>query len=157
MISSLKSFATVLIVSAVVLGSCRSQAQEKRTYFASIPFEFHLSHGIMPAGSYEIMSLNSHMMRFRALGTTKTEDLLVYPVTESDTIPSGQLRFNRYGGISVLREFAAPANHSGLHSVSRCIPTRKEKQMGRNLKQIAGIPSEAQHPTEIAINVKSLP
>lgn len=154
----LKSVATVLILSAVSFCSSKSQAQDNPTYLASIPFEFHLSHGVMPSGKYEIVSLNPHMMRFRALGTTKTEDLLVYPTTESDKLPSGQLRFTRYGDVLVLREFAAPTDHSGLHYVSRCISTRGEKQMGRNTKKIAGVTSQStQYPTEIAINTTAQP
>ena len=158
MACSLKTLATVLILFALPLCSSRSQAQDERTYLASIPFEFHLSHGLMPAASYQIVSVNSHMIRFRALGTKKSEDLLVYPMPESDRLPSGQLRFARYGDVVILREFVAPTEHSGMHNVSRCIQTRMEKQMARDLKQITRNPSRArQYPIEIAINATPLP
>lgn len=158
MASSLKSIANIFVLSALSFYSSGSLAQDNRTYLASIPFEFHLSYGVMPAGDYQILSVNSHMMRFRAMGTAKTEDLLVSPMTESDRLPSGQLRFTRYGDVLVLREFAAPTDHSGIHYVSRCIPTRREKQMARNVKHIARTPSQAQHdPIEIAINTTPLP
>ncbi len=105
---------------------------------------------ILPAGSYEIVPLSPHTMRFRALGSKLTADLLVYPTQEPGSAPSGQLRFTRYGNLIFLHEFSPSADRTGPHPASRCVGTRGEKEAARNLSTVAEV--QAQQPTKIAIN-----
>ncbi|GAC1361855.1 MAG: hypothetical protein NVSMB3_10120 [Acidobacteriaceae bacterium] len=147
---SLASIAAALILSALPLCSSTSLAQAHFTYLVSIPFDFHMNDKVMPAGSYEIVPLSPHTMRFRAMGSKVIADLLVYPTQEPGTVPSGQLRFARYGNLNFLREFSPSAERTGPHSASRCVKTPGEKQAARNLNTVAK--AAAQQPTEIAIN-----
>ncbi len=147
---SLASVAAALILSAIPLCSSTSLAQAHPTYLVSIPFDFHMNDKVMPAGSYEIVPLSPHTIRFRALGSKVTADLLVYPTEEAGRVASGQLRFARYGNLNFLREFAPNTDQSGPHPASRCVRTRGEKQAARNLSIVAT--AQAQQPTEIAIN-----
>ena len=78
-------------------------------------------------------------------------DVLNAPVTPQESLSPSR-------DVLILREFAAPTDHSGMHNVSRCIQTRTEKQMARNLKRVTRNPSQArQYPIEIAINATPLP
>ncbi len=147
---SLASIAAALIVSALPLCSSTLQAQARPTYLVSIPFDFHMNDRVLPAGSYEIVPLSPHTMRFRALGSKLTADLLVYPTQEPGSVPSGQLRFARYGNLNFLHEFSPAADRTGPHTASRCVKTRGEKEAARNLGTVAK--AQAQQPTEIAIN-----
>ena len=147
---SLANTAAALILSALSVCSSTSQAQAHPTYLVSIPFEFHIDDNVMPAGSYEIVPLTPHILRLRALGSRRTADLLVFPTEEPGRIPSGQLRFARYGNLNFLREFSPSFERTGPHAASRCIRTREEKQAARNLNTNTSV--KPQPPTEIAIN-----
>lgn len=147
--------AAALMVCTLSLYSPTLRAQAHPTYTASIPFEFQVDHKVMSAGTYEIDPLTPHRMRLRHLGTPQTADLLVFPIDEPGTVPSGKLRFARYGTVYFLHEFSAPTEHTGPHSASRCIPTGEEKQAVRNLNSIAS--EKRQSPTEVAVSATPHP
>jgi len=142
--------AAALILSALSLCTSTMQAQGHPTYLVSIPFDFHMNDEVMPAGSYEIRTLSPHIIRLRALGNTRTADLLVFPTQEPGRVPSGQLRFARYGNVNFLREFSPNTDQTGPHPASRCVRTRGEKQAARNLSTVVRL--QTPQATEVAIN-----
>jgi hypothetical protein len=135
-LASTARFVTFAAVGTIMMASQvrPAQAQSNATYIASIPFEFQMNDKIHPAGSYQIQQVSSHTLRLSTVGGRHIGDVPVYPGDDARN-GKAQIRFNKYGDVYFLREFAAQADGSRWHSVSRCSTTPGEKKAAHDWVQ----------------------
>ena len=121
---------TYLAAGIVLIGSARAHAQVAE---ATIPFDFVVQDGVLPAGTYQIsrVSQNGILVRsldgnFRAISTTYAAN--------SQSAGKGRLVFTRYGNRYFLHEVLCSDWH-----INAVIPRSSREKRGRvEEAQLAG-------------------
>ena len=107
--------ALMILALALIVGAPMIQAQARAR--ASVSFDFNMDQTWMPAGSYEISSLNERVLAVRNLknGETRLVISSVYVQANANAgIPKGKLVFHKYDDQYFLAQIWDGQNDRGI-------------------------------------------
>lgn len=117
-----RTFAFTFLASMLITAASAVSAQSKST--ATIPFNFRVGSALMPAGSYEILHVESNVVSLRNLDGHGNA-IAMATTTTGDTAAVVKLVFNRYGERYFLNETVSK-NGAGEMTFG---PTKLEKSI----------------------------
>ncbi|HME31835.1 MAG TPA: hypothetical protein VKG65_03705 [Terriglobales bacterium] len=97
--------ALAILALALIVGVPMIQAQSRTR--ANVPFDFNLDQKSMPAGTYEISSVNEKVLAVRNLNTGESRLVIASMHVEAspyDGAPQAKLAFRKYGDQYFLAE-----------------------------------------------------
>jgi hypothetical protein len=95
------TIAIAFLASTMLMALTSASAQNKSR--ANIPFDFRVGSALLPAGSYDIDSSDSHALWIRNQNGHGSVVALAM-ITSGETTPAARLVFNRYGEQYFLSE-----------------------------------------------------
>lgn len=116
--------ALIFLVFALVVGIPMTQGQARTR--AGVPFDFTLGQQSMPAGSYEISSVNEKVLAVRNLETREARLLIAsmhVEASQSAGTPHAKLVFRKYGDQYFLAEI-----WDGQSPIGIAFPESKREQ-----------------------------
>jgi hypothetical protein len=118
--------ALMILVLALIVSAPMAQAQAGAK--AQVPFDFNLEQKLMPAGAYEVGSLNTNVLAVRNLDTREGR-LLIKPMhkqaSQAAGIPHAKLVFRKYGEQYFLAEI-----WDGQSTIGIAFPeSKREKEL----------------------------
>ncbi len=123
-----------------LLTAATAFAQGPDVLQADIPFAFHVSQNVLPAGHYDVIrQVGSNLLTFRCSDRHASATVISSGINAPKTQEAGKLVFNRYGRAYFLSTVWSP----GV-SLGRLLPKSKaEREMARN--------ASAAPPVEVAL------
>ena len=118
--------ALMILALALIVSVPMTQAQARAR--ASVPFDFSLDQKSMPAGAYEISSLNDKVLAVRNLETREARlviESMHVQASQAAGIPHAKLVFHKYGDQYFLAEI-----WDGQSSIGIAFPeSKREKEL----------------------------
>lgn len=136
--------ALMIFVLALIVSVPMTQAQARAR--ASVPFDFSLDQKSMPAGAYEISSLNDRVLVVRNLETRQAQlmiESMHVALSQASAAPHAKLVFHKYGDQYFLAEV-----WDGQSTIGIAFPeSKREKEL-----KIAGTNLSGPETVIIAMN-----
>jgi hypothetical protein len=125
-------YGALMILALAVIVSAAPFAQAQARARASVPFEFSLNQTSMPAGTYEVKSLNGQVLSVRNLETGDARLLIAsvhVQASEATGTPHAKMVFHKYGDQYFLSQI-----WDGQSNIGIAFPeSKREKEL-----QLAG-------------------